>query len=344
MKKFSICPWVPFNTTGIWLKSLTDAVTIPPIGLLSQILQRVQLRASNACLCTIGALSDIFKAVFQSSSTKSECTAMLRIDSADSSGSSLNLEWAVRPPNSRSDAVPLQASIRTILPSVRSLPAMAECRSLFPLPPGPLKKTSGLLTDRKLLRRHFHTPFSGLLWDRQLLQRLGKESQHLSSLPRPAEYSDCLICKQTTFVSPVTVAAPQNLATPYRFFIVIHQSRIICSKALQHHHSHRFWKAFSSISDLNSSHYRSVWEGCEINTMDLKRDRSWRGEAEGAVSQNFSFHTASSRRKPREMHATRNNSYSWPSYVSRSLLLMGPLTLVSNMPKKCRFSPDGETV
>lgn len=122
MAELTIIGLVPFGIAGsICQKSPPKTTTFPPNGLSLfpsfwnlRISRIVLSSASKQCLCVIGASSHIISLDLIISSDSGLSCVTLQVESSLTFTGIENLEWAVLPPGISKEAMPLEATVRTI--------------------------------------------------------------------------------------------------------------------------------------------------------------------------------------------------------------------------------------
>jgi hypothetical protein len=104
--------------------------------------RRVQLTASKAQPCIIGASSQMIRSILRTNLATFICCVMLQVDSSCKSIGILNLEWAVLPPRSSKDAIHDEAPISTILPCPHRRDRNVVQTNVLPVPPLPYTKNN----------------------------------------------------------------------------------------------------------------------------------------------------------------------------------------------------------
>ncbi len=104
--------------------------------------RKVQLIASKAQRCIIGASSQMIRSASRTNSATFIYFVMLQVDSSWRSIGILNLEWVVLLPRSNKDAIPDEATASTILPCLRRRDINVIQTNVLLVPPLPYTKNS----------------------------------------------------------------------------------------------------------------------------------------------------------------------------------------------------------
>jgi len=134
-------------TRNICLKSPPNTMTFSPKTESSFVIPfimsfRVLSRASKQNLCVIGASSQIISFSFFNNSDALDHCEMLHIECSSVGTGILNLECAVLPPGNSREAIPLEATVSTILPSERTAAESVFHMNVLPVPPYLYKKNT----------------------------------------------------------------------------------------------------------------------------------------------------------------------------------------------------------
>jgi hypothetical protein len=100
----------------------------------------VRSKGSKQCLWVIGASSHMIKERCTIKSARKVPLLMWHMDDSSMTIGILNRKWAVRPPGSNREAIPDEATARTMSFSDRRREIIAFQRNVFPVPPHPYTK------------------------------------------------------------------------------------------------------------------------------------------------------------------------------------------------------------
>ena len=125
-------------TGRICLKSSPNTTTLPPNGLCAwldelMISLRLLSSASKQNLCAIRASSQIISLLTFRSFANSLPRLTLQVEFCKVGTWIANFEWAVLPPSNNKDAMPFDATVKTISPFERNAEANVFHTKVFPI-------------------------------------------------------------------------------------------------------------------------------------------------------------------------------------------------------------------
>jgi len=138
----------PLGIIGnIYLKSPPNTMTFPPktepYFVIPFIMSFIVLsKASKQNLWAIGASSQIISSAFFNNSNASDPCEMLQIECSSVGTNILNLECDVLPPSNSREAIPLEATVSTILPSEHTTIDSVFHMNVLPVAPYSYKKNT----------------------------------------------------------------------------------------------------------------------------------------------------------------------------------------------------------